>query len=193
MKKPFAVVLAVVSVLFSSGGVSAAGVEVYFDPALNKLVIPHLNFDNRVYYATLTLTNGATLSFQADLQQLVDVTRENVPSSVNMNASDIVGNWRETEGSTVIAQVSFNSNGTYTVNQMVSTASDCFVGAESGTYRWEPTTGVMSVQISSDSNGSCGFSDNGGAVVRIYVDGNVIRALEGAGSYAASETFLNRI
>ena len=96
---------------------------------------------------------------------------------LNLSASAITGTWEFTDDKTTIA---FFSDGNYQVNQSVNTDPNCSAGGiETGTYKWEPSTGILLVNVVTDNNKTCGLSNPlNGVPVRIFIQGNSMQVLE---------------
>lgn len=172
---------------------TAAEVDAYFDSATGKLVIPHLELNNEVYYATLSLIDGATLTFRADPSTLTNITPPSVPNtSLNTSASVIHGNWNIPGTQTT---VTFNADGTYRHFEVFpANDNECTTGTETGTYVWEPSTGLMLIRTLTDSNGPCGLSNPADNVpYRFYINGNQMQILEKGDGFSPQSFALVRV
>lgn len=154
--------------LLSSSFATAAEVEAFFDASTNKLVLPHLEVNGEIFYATLTLIDGNSLTFRTDLENLVNLK---VPEGqvVRPEGASIIGSWaKEGDPGTT---VTFRSDKTYSQFENNVTPGDttCSRGAESGTYSWEPTTGMLVARVTQDANKDCGLSGIGSSR-RLYIE-----------------------
>ena len=170
-----------VAALMSITAVRASGAEVeaYFDAATNKLVLPHLEVNGQVYFARLVLIDAATLTFKAELSSLTDITPSAEVIALKQTASAIVGTWKSKD-STDTGVVIFRADGTYTQTQAPGQDSECMLGGiETGTYRWDTTTGILIPVVLSDGNKTCGLSNpRGGVPLRFFVEGINMKVLE---------------
>jgi hypothetical protein len=158
----------------------AGKTDAYFDAATGKLVLPHLAIGDSTFYATLTLTDPVSLTFVADLESLTDFTApDGIGDTVNVDEGDIVGIWGFPGSDTVIT---FNANQTYHIDHEAEPdeEGDCFDGGdETGTFTWEPATGVLLSTTLTDENGECGLSNpRDGVPYRIFVNGDSMQILE---------------
>ena len=173
--------LLVIPLLFGliAGAAQAASTDAYFDEVTGKIVMPHFKFGDETYYLTLSLTDVATLTFQADLQSITDITPpEGVGVTVNIDVEDIIGTWTLSGSSTSQFFLLFRNDGSY-VHFEVDDDEGCTTGEETGTYTWQPTTGIVITTLTSDGNGECGLSHPAdGVPFRIYVEGNTMQLLE---------------
>ena len=175
MKKVFA--LSITISMLAATPAFANEVKSSFNESTGVLELTDLVFGGSRYYIRLVLTDPNNLTFQADLSSAVDITP--APEHVNATADDIVGTWNvDGEDGT---SITFNSDGTYSQNQAAGIdEEECPEGGiESGTYAWTPDTGLISISVSEDNNGQCGFSHPQGTL-RMLVDGNVLSLLEGS-------------
>ncbi len=177
-----------VCALLSSNSFSG-DTDAYYNAATGKIVLPHLVVGNETYYVTLSLTDAATLTFVADLQSLTDITAPSaVGETVNLNANDIIGTWR-LSGTTT--SVTFNADGSYSLPHAPEPDDDACPngGLETGTYVWEPSTGLLQSTTLTDKNGECGLSNpRDGVPFRVFVNGNSMQVLE-KGNGTALEQF----
>ncbi len=174
---PRKMVICLLSCFFLTTNVLAANVDAYFDSATGKLVIPHLKLNGEVYYATLTLTDAANLRFQADLSSLATITPPVVASTVNASPAAIVGTWTDSRGANQL-RVKFNADGTYEHFE-IAIDPNCVTGSETGTYAWEPSTGLLVATVLSDNNKECGLSHPRDRVpLRFFVDSTRMQILE---------------
>lgn len=103
-------------------------------------------------------------------------------SQNNVNPNTIVGVWTK-QGSTVNdVRITFNADGTYTHFENGNTGG-CKTGVGSGTYQWQPSTGVLVARVVSDLNGGCGLSDPRGGYFRFVANGNSISILDGVETF----------
>lgn len=190
MKK--AISILAVSALIGANAAQAASVDAYFDGASGKLVIPHLEVNGKVYYATLTLTDGATLTFTTDFSTLTNISPPESSVPVNTDPQAIVGKWTE-EGSGE-SHVTFFSDGRYEQFQNPGDDPNCSAGGpETGIYSWEPSTGLLLVGVEIDENLSCGLSNPRDDVpLRIFVNGDSMQILEKGGQFNEEEFFMTR-
>jgi hypothetical protein len=174
---PYKLALCLLSCFFLTSSVTAANVDAYFDTATGKLVIPHLKLNGEVFYATLTLTDATNLRFQADITSLTSITPPVVAPTINASTAAIVGTWTDSRGVNAL-RIKFNANGTYEHFE-VADDPNCVTGSESGTYAWEPSTGLVLATVLSDSNKQCGLSHPRDRVpLRIFVDSTRMQILE---------------
>ncbi|MES3008601.1 MAG: hypothetical protein V4751_12615 [Pseudomonadota bacterium] len=165
------------SCCFLSTSALAANVDAYFDTVTGKLVIPHLKLNGEVYYATLTLTDAANLRFQADVSSLTAITPPVVAPAINASASAIVGTWTDSRGVDKM-RINFKANGTYEHFE-IAEDPNCVTGSESGSYVWEPSTGLLIATVGSDGNKECGLSHPRDRVpLRFFVDSTRMQILE---------------
>ncbi|MDX1491691.1 MAG: hypothetical protein R3332_10410 [Pseudohongiellaceae bacterium] len=157
----------------------AGKTDAYFDAETGKLILPHLVIGDGTFYATLSLTNPETLTFVADFDSITDFTAPSgIGDSVNVSEDDIVGVWGFPGSDTVIT---LNSDGTYIIDHEPELDDDACPngGIETGTYTWEPATGVLLSTTLTDENGECGLSHpRDGVPYRIFVSGNNMQILE---------------
>lgn len=159
-------------ILFASLGISAQEVTPTFNESTGLLVLPNLEIGSESYFVELELIPG-TLNFSVASESIASVT----PGSsgfTNDSTASLNGTWRvDGENATTVTF----SGGNYQVDQSITT--NCPNGGmETGTFRWDRDTGVITFKVATDENGDCGFSHNRGAV-RFFVSGNTINALEG--------------
>lgn len=172
--------------------------DAYFVSETGVLVMPHLLVGEQLYYATLTLTDAAKLEFQANLEEITDISPPvQVGVSVNLDTSDIIGRWSTSSASTMY--IEFRSDGTYEHFEKSDGPDDlgnidCPTGKESGTYKWSPSSGILLSSTKSDANGPCGISHPGGNVpYRAFIDGNAMQLLEKGSDNPLDEFALKRI
>lgn len=160
MKSRLITVLCSLFLLFHINLSSAAEVDAFFDAATNKLILPHLEVNGEIYYATLTLIDSNTLTFRTDLTSLVNV-KAPTGQVINPTGSSIQGRWMV--GSSTQDTIEFKSDGTYEQFQFTVSPGDstCIRGAESGRYSWERSTGMLVARPTQDANRDCGFSEYG--------------------------------
>lgn len=172
-----------------ASGAMAGTTDAYYEKG--KIVLPHLKLGNKTYYAVLTLTDPSTLTFRADLTALTDITPpEEVGDTVNTADADIVGTW-SFGGDT---SVTFFADGTYEQIQAAGEDEESCPngGIETGTYTWEPSTGILLASVTQDDNGECGLSNpRDGVPLRVFIDGDVMYIKEkgsdaGFDEYAAT-------
>lgn len=176
-----------------SGNTFAAELSTYFDTATGKLVIPNLEVNGEVFYATLTLTNSATLTFQADSSSLSNITPPKTPTfGVNTGVTAIQGTWK-VPGKTT--SVTFNANGTYSqFEEFPVTDKECKTGSETGTYKWEPSTGLMLISTLTDTNGPCGLSNPRDNVpYRFFVTGTGMQIIEKGDNFSPVSFSLSKV
>ncbi len=176
-----------------SGTTFAAELNAYFDTTTGKLVIPNLELNGEVFYATLTLTNSATLTFQADATSLSNITPPKTPvAGVNTGVTAIHGTWK-VPGKTT--SVTFNANGTYSqFEEFPVTDKECQTGSETGTYKWEPSTGLMLIRTQTDTNGPCGLSNPRDNVpYRFFVNGTGMQIIEKGANFSPLTFSLTKV
>lgn len=133
---------------------SASNVDAIYYQSQGKVVLPNLKVGNATYYVMLRQIPGQ-LAFTVDTRTLVNLLPTNFTPAA---AADLVGtfspDWEPT------TTLTFNANGTYSMSVSSTDDPSCPKngGAESGTYQYEPTTGVLTAVALADANGECGLS-----------------------------------
>jgi len=153
----------------------ASNVDAVYYPDQGKVVLPNLKVGNLVYFAVLNKIPG-TNDFRLDL---TSVNNLSAPLTFTPAAtSDLIGTFTSAESPTSSATI--NADGTYSMIQGANTDKNCPAagGTESGTWQYEPSTGVFSAVALVDHNGQCGFSNPSG-IVRIKKVGTDIYFMEG--------------
>ena len=168
--------LALTATISSLAG--ASGVDAVYYPDQGKVVLPNLKVGNQVYYAVLNKLPG-TNDFRLDLTSVNNLTT--TPSFTPAATSDLIGTFTSAENPTSSATI--NADGTYTMIQGPKTDPNCPAagGTESGTWQYEPSTGVFSAVAIVDNNGTCGLSNPGG-IVRIKKVGTTLSIVEKDGN-----------
>ena len=178
-----------VVLVFTTIAAHAANVESSFDGATGTIVLPNLVIGDQVYYVELNLLDANSLTFQVNLQTALEITpTEQSQTSVQ---SDLYGTWTiEEVGGTDNLRLTFNSDGSYTHFENIGAGTEeACVGDETGSYVWEPSTGVTSFSQATDTNGECGMSDPAGSFL-FFVDGNTLTLKETGAP--GEETILTR-
>ncbi len=163
-------------------GADAGTTDAYYDAVANKIIMPHLLVDGETYYATLSFTDVENLIFQLDVESITNFTPPaGIGVTVNTDVENIVGYWIPPGGSVSEFSILFRNDGSYSYFRG-SDDGGCVAGEETGTYQWEPSTGVLLTTQTNDPNGSCGLSDPANGVpFRVFVDGNSLQLLENGG------------
>ena len=154
----------------------ASGVDAVYYPDQGKVVLPNLKVGNQVYYAVLNKIPG-TNDFRLNLSSVSNLSTP--PSFTPAARSDLIGTFTSVESPTSWATL--NDDGTYTQFQGPKTDPGCPAagGTETGTWQYEPSTGVFSALALTDANGECGFSHPSG-LVRIKKVGTDLYFMEGS-------------
>jgi hypothetical protein len=157
---------------------SASNVDAVYYPDQGKVVLPNLKVGNLVYFAVLNKIPG-TNDFRLDL---TSVNNLSLPLTFTPAAlSDIIGTFSSVDNPSSSATI--NADGTYTQIQGPKTDPNCPAagGTESGTWQYEPSTGVFSAIALIDHNGQCGFSNPQG-IFRLKKVGTDLYFMEGTNS-----------
>lgn len=152
----------------------AAEAESSYDFTTGVLELPELEMDGAVFYVRLNLQDPDALTFQVDLDSVVNLT-----PLLDADASDetaIFGSWNA-EG--VDVRYSFETDGSFSMFQGEGVDPDLCPegGAESGGFSWTPRTGVLLTDLAADQNGDCGTSNP--ALLRMFIDGNTMEVYSG--------------
>ena len=157
----------------------AGNTDAYYNAETGRIVIPHLVIGDGTFYVTLRVADEATLTFVADLESVTDITAPaEIGDTVNLDANDIVGTWGLPDTTTTIT---FNSDGSYSLPHAPELDDDACPngGLETGTYVWEPSTGILLSTTLTDENGECGLSNpRDGVPYRIFINGDSMQILE---------------
>lgn len=137
--------------------VQASNVDPVFIPEQGILVLPNLKLANDPHTYTVVLHRvGTTWSFVVDTDSITALSPDSLGYTTPTPA-ELVGTW--TTPNEPGAYYTLHADGTYTLN--AAPDSDCPNGGlESGTYQYEPITGVFSpvANAANDHNGKCGWS-----------------------------------
>ena len=166
----------------------SAEVESQYNPATGVVTLPHLKIGTKTYYVELKLTDASKLTFQVDTLALKNVTP--APNYVDPGKNAVVGSWGDTEQNVFI----LNNDGTYSFSLTVA-RFDCPAGMETGTYKWESTTGIFTWIIGEDHNGQCGLGGGGHVTagpVQLFVEGNTLTQMGSYGGEVDSGTFTRK-
>ena len=173
---------------------TAASVAAFFDGNAGTLVIPHLEVKGKIYYATLTLTDASTLSFTTNISERTNITPPETELPINTSASAIVGTWAEEAGSSDSTYITFFEDGTYEQLQRAGDDGNCPGGYETGTWSWEPSTGLLLPRVETDENESCGLSHPRHDVpLRIFINGDSMQILEKGETFGEDLFFMFRM
>jgi hypothetical protein len=172
------------------GAVSAQVTDAYYDAASGQIILPHLRGDGEYYYARLTLIDADTLTFQADIPSLADITPpEQVGETVNTDASQIYGTWTISGMTIDDVYVSFFEDGSYELFED-TTDEGCTTGTEYGSYQWVPSTGLLLTTVDTDGNGDCGLSHpNDGVPYRVFISDQGMQLLDHGSGVAPLEEY----
>jgi hypothetical protein len=183
------------STLVASTAASGASVEAHFNGSTGTLVLPHLEVNGKIYYATLTLTDAATLTFKADFSTLTNISPPESIVPLNTSESAIVGTWSEDASVAESTYITFNSDGSYEQLQRAGDDENCADGGyETGTYSWAPGTGLLLPTVLTDENESCGLSNPRDDVpLRVFISEDSMQIIEKGGQYDDEEFFMVRI
>lgn len=160
VSRPMRILLLMLLFAMTGSQLQAAETDALFNGATGKLILPYLRIGDEVYYVELDLVDVDQLLFKVSLTSVANVT----PSGTQ-DAAAIYGTWSNSDFTLVLGD-----NGSYSFTNAVSEGG-CPLGTESGSFQWEPSTGVFVATPTKDNNGSCGFS-GGAGVKRVIVDGN---------------------
>jgi len=151
--------------LLISQTVLASDTEEVFLTAQGKLILPHLNIDGKIYYVELTRVGTTGYNFILSTKSVVDVTPP-APGTPNATvwatANQLVGNWKIPDGT---IKLTLGADGTFTLDTPADNSDPkdiCPAGRETGTYRYDPTTGIFATTVKTDTDGTCGFSHPNG-------------------------------
>lgn len=171
----------------------AGSTDAYYNAETGRIVLPHLVIGGNTYYVTLRLADESTLTFVADLETVTDITApDGVGDTVNLDVNDIVGTWGLSGTTTTIT---FNGDGSYSLPHAPEVDDDACPngGLETGTYVWEPSSGLLLTTTLTDENGECGLSNpRDGVPYRVFVDGDTMQVLEKGDGVALEEFAFTR-
>lgn len=125
---------------------------------------------------TLGLNEGSsnTITLNSDSSfTMVGGGETHTFTKVNVSSDSIVGNWfiQEENSGTNTVYLSIFEDGTYAWSEDVATASEGESdGIERGNYSWDSSTGSFTPTVTSDENGTLGFS--GTTSTQMLTDGN---------------------
>jgi hypothetical protein len=139
----------------------AANVDATYLPAQGKVLLPNLKIGNLTYFAVLKKLPNAN-DFRLDPTSLINLT---APLNYTpAKPAELVGSFIPPDEPATL--LTFKADGTYILIQGPTTDTNCVAagGPETGTYQYEPTTGVLVAQTLTDSNGECGLSHPRGAL-----------------------------
>jgi hypothetical protein len=147
-----------------------------FNEATGVLEVPFVFYAGQSFYLSLTITDPATLTLQADPAKLIEISPSE--SSADNTSADIVGTWTIDGGSD---QFVFGADASFEMTQQAGVDEEACPagGSELGTFRWTPQTGVFKALIATDGNGECGLSHVSN-VVRFLPDGNTMTLMIGS-------------
>ncbi|HTQ99207.1 MAG TPA: hypothetical protein VMH83_04420 [Candidatus Acidoferrum sp.] len=148
----------------TASAVQASNTDPIYYPDTGTLILPNLKLGTATYSVVLHRLGNTGFDFRLDTTQVVGLNLSNLGYTPPA-ASEIVGTWVPSGIDKTGTYATFNANGTYTMEEGVSVPADTDCpkgGTETGTYQYEPTTGVFTATATTDNNGpNCGFSGSG--------------------------------
>jgi hypothetical protein len=145
--------VAAATLLLSSPGIADEN-ESLFISSQGRLIIPHLNLGNEVYYVQLERV-GANFTFNLLGPSVTNVT----PAAGDSWATtaQILGNWKLADDPDI--NLDLEADGSFTLTLPADNEEPCPAGAETGKYSYNPDTGVFLPRVQTDNNAHCGFSN----------------------------------
>ena len=146
-------------------------------------------------YLSVTFTSPDSVSGTAiggdGRSQTFTMTRA---ASTTASASDIVGSWRA-ENIPHTATITFSNDGTYSMVETGTADLSGQSGSEGGTYSWNPTTGALTYNTTSDTTGQWGLSHSGAVTITISGNTLTLNAIDGTTTWirVASAPTLNTL
>lgn len=167
MRSTLAALMAVAAL--ASPMASASNVDPIFYQSQGKVLLPHLKVGSAVYGVLLRQIPGQ-LAFTVDTKTLTPLLPLTFTPAL---AADLVGSFSPEDEPT--STLTLNADGSYTVVVGATDDPSCpkAGGSESGTYQYEPSTGVFTAMATVDNNGECGLSHPDG-IVRVKKVGTTI-------------------
>jgi hypothetical protein len=132
----------------------AAENESYFIPAQGRLIIPHLNMGNEIYFVELQRV-GSAYTFNLLGPSVTKITPAAGDSWAS--AAQILGTWKLADDASTTLDL--QADGSFTLTLPADNEEPCPAGAETGKYSYNPDTGVFLPRVLTDNNAQCGFSN----------------------------------
>lgn len=165
---------AALSLLMLSTPSHASDTEAFFIAAQGKVVLPHLNIGNQVYYVELNRLGPSSLDFRLQTQTVTVITPG---TTVWATPAQLVGSWSPVDEATTT--VTLAADGTFTLDSPADPTESppCPAGRETGKYQYNKDTGVLVFLVATDANGICGTSHPDGPT-RIKVSGSNLQLVQ---------------
>jgi len=162
------------SLLMLSGTSHASDTEAFFIAAQGKVVLPHLNIGNQVYYVELNRLSPTSLDFRLQTQTVTVITPG---TTVWATPAQLIGSWSPADEPNLT--VTFAADGTFTLVSPgdPTETPPCPAGNETGKYQYSKDTGVLVFLVATDANGICGASHPDGPI-RIRAAGTKLQLFE---------------
>ena len=148
--------MVIAPLVIAAGTTQADENESLFIASQGRLIIPHLNVGNEVYYVELQ-RKGTAFTFD-----LLGPSVTKVTPSVNdawASADQILGSWQLAAEGAAGPSLDIEADGSFTLTLPADSEEGCSAGAETGKYSYNPDTGVFVPRVLTDGNQHCGFSN----------------------------------